>query len=138
MTELGVTAGGACVSKIPANAPWSFPDPRGLRAISPASSATAPCSTSGPRSSFGARQWLAPDNPTGFAYWQSWTQTFNAAEAALLADVPESADDQGPCVRAADRYYEAALAIIACPRLAGQNPVFYARFESADASRTIR
>jgi hypothetical protein len=131
MTSQGVAAGGACVSAIPANAPWNFPnfEVAGDLACFERDGRVQYVWTDHDLRVLG--QWLAPDNATGLAFWQSWTKTLNPVEAALLADLPASVDDLGPCIRAADRYYEAALAILACPRATGQSSVFYARFPSA-------
>ncbi|MEO8273751.1 MAG: TIR domain-containing protein [Chloroflexota bacterium] len=133
MTAEGVAPGGACVSAIPANAAWNFPSypTSGDLACFERNGGVQYVWTQNELRIIG--QWLAPDNATGLANWQAWTKTFNAAEASLLADLPGTVDDLGPCVRAADRYYESALAIIACPRETGQNGAFYARFASADA-----
>jgi hypothetical protein len=131
MSSQGVAGGGACVSAIPANAPWNFPgfEVAGDLACFERNGRVQYVWTDHDLRVLG--QWLAPDNATGLAFWQSWTKTLNPIEAALLADLPASVDDLGPCIRAADRYYEAALAILACPRATGQNSVFYARFPSA-------
>jgi hypothetical protein len=133
MSIAGVAAGGACVSAIPANAPWNFPTfpESGKLACFERNGGVQYVWTQNELRVLG--QWFAPDNATGLAYWQTWTQTFNAAELGLVADLPDSVDALGPCVRAADRYYETAVAIIACPRETGQNSVFYARFASDGA-----
>jgi hypothetical protein len=127
MTSAGVESGGACSTAIPANSPWSFP-------TYPNSGELACFTREGGVqyvwTQYDLRvlaQWLAPDNATGYANWQRWTTSLNAAEQALLAELPASVRSTGGCVRAADRYYETALAIIACPRT-GLNSVFYAHF----------
>jgi TIR domain len=128
MTSAGVAAGGACVTAIPANAPWNFPTfpESGNLACFERNGGVQYVWTQNELRVLG--QWLAPDNASGFAFWQSWSQTFNPAELDLMAALPASVDDLGPCFRAADRYYEAALAIVSCPRPAGDVAVFYALF----------
>ena len=133
MGSAGVETGGACSTAIPANSPWSFP--------TYANSGELACFTRQGAVQYVwthydlriLAQWLAPDNATGYANWQRWTTTLNSAEQALLADLPTSVRTTGGCVRAADRYYENALAILACSRPTGQNSVFYARFADADS-----
>ncbi len=133
MSSEGVAAAGTCVSAIPANAPWNFPtyESSGDLACFERNGGVQYVWTQKALRILG--QWLAPDNASGLAFWKNWTMTFNRAELSLVADLPDSVDALGSCVRGADRYYEAALAIIACPRESGQNSAFYARFESADA-----
>jgi hypothetical protein len=128
MSSVGVAAGGACVSAIPANAAWNFPTfpDSGKLACFERDSRVQYVWTQNELRVLG--QWSAPDNATGLAAWQAWTQTFNPAELSLVVDLPDSVDELGACMRAADHYYEAAIAIIACPRPSGQNAVFYARF----------
>ncbi|MEO5705097.1 MAG: toll/interleukin-1 receptor domain-containing protein [Candidatus Limnocylindrales bacterium] len=131
MTGQGVAAGGACLTAIPANAAWNFPSypESGKLACFERDGRVQYVWTQNELRVLG--QWLAPDNATGLAFWTGWTTTMNPAELDLLADLPASADELGACVRAADRYYVEAIAIVGCPRPAGQNSVFYARFESA-------
>ncbi|MGH9886494.1 MAG: hypothetical protein ACREBE_13250, partial [bacterium] len=132
MATAGVPGGGACVSAIPANAAWNFPD-------FPSSGDLGCFERDGHVQYVWTQndlrvlaQWLAPDNPTGRAFWQAWTTTPNAAEAALRANLPDTVDDVEPCIRAADVYYATALAIIACRQVKPLNAVYYAQFASAE------
>jgi hypothetical protein len=132
MTSQGVAQGSACATAIPANAPWNYPG-------FPASGDLACYARNGGVqyvwSDHDLRilgQWLAPDNAKGLAFWQLWERSRNAAEQALLDALPTSVSATGPCIRAADDYYVAALAILTCPRPTGQNAVFYASFPAAD------
>jgi tRNA A-37 threonylcarbamoyl transferase component Bud32 len=133
MASAGVAAGGACVTAIPANAAWSFPNslPSGDLGCYERGGHVQWVWTQNALRVLG--QWLAPDNPTGRSFWQTWTTTRNAAELTLLANLPASVDDNGACVRAEDLYWAGAIATLACPMPAPQYPVYYAQFESADA-----
>jgi hypothetical protein len=133
MTSLGVKAGGACVTAIPADSPWSFPN-------SPNSGDLACFERNGKvqyvwtqRELGILAQWVAPDNAAGYAFWKTWTGTFNQAETDLLGLLPATVDDAGSCVRAADRYYANTLALITCPSANGAAIAYYARFPDASA-----
>jgi hypothetical protein len=133
MTSQGVAPGGACVTAIPANAPWSFPN-------SPNSGDLACFERNGKvqyvwtqRQLGVLAQWIAPDNAAGYAFWKTWTSTFNAAETDLMGRLPRTVDNAGSCVRAAERYYAEALALITCPATTSMSIVYYALFPDATA-----
>jgi len=133
MTSQDVAAGGACSSAIPANAEWNFPK-------LPNSGKLACFAREGGvqyvwthRELRVLAQWLATDNATGFAYWQRWSTTLNPAEQLLRESLPATAGDgKGSCVRAEDRYYPDATAMLVCPRTGNLNGIYYAQFASAE------
>jgi serine/threonine-protein kinase len=133
MAGLGVVRGGACKAAIPADSPWQHGSTgeAGVLACFQRNGRVQYVWTDYERRTLA--QWLAPDNAAGLAFWQSWTQAFNAAETSLLGELPPSVDGAANCVRADDLYWESALAALSCPRAAGGNPVFYGGFAAADA-----
>ncbi len=111
--DAGLSPGGQCSTSPPANAQWNFP---GYVA-----SGELACYERG-----GGVQYVwthyqllilaqlrTVDNASGTAYFNEWSRTRNAAELDLQGRLPDSVDST-TCVRAADRYWADALAILAC------------------------
>jgi hypothetical protein len=127
MEDQGVVAGGDCPKGTPADTPWAFPGrpTSGHYACFERGDGVEYVWTQYQLGVLG--QWLAPDNLTGLEFWRSWTKTPNAEESALIARLPKSATQAGACMRAAEKYYESALAILQCPK-ANQSDVYYVLF----------